>query len=303
VTSTLGVGSQFTVMLEFDLVTQASMNLVQTVPAVTDDCTLDGVRILAVDDSDINLEVAKRILELKGARVWLAANGQAAFDRLKAEPNGFDVVLMDVQMPLLDGLTATRLIRGELGLAELPIIALTAGALSSERPKAIAAGMNDFITKPFDPLGLVRSVRDQARRSIPRTDSRFTPTAAAAPNAASVWPAMGGADYAGVRAMLGDDAGLFRSLLGRLIRDFADVILPTAEYERGELIGHGARMHKLKGSAGILGLTVVQQLAATIEDACEAGELEAIKPLAVKLANEFKRLRDGSDGAPIASAA
>jgi PAS domain S-box-containing protein len=304
VTSTLGVGSQFTVMLEFDVVTQASSAPVQIVPAVSEDCTLDGVRVLAVDDSDINLEVAKRILELKGARVWLAANGQAAFDRLKAEPNGFDVVLMDVQMPLLDGLTTTRLIRSELGLAELPIIALTAGALSSERPKAIAAGMNDFITKPFDPLALVRSVRDQARRSNPQTNRRPAPATAAVPNAASVWPAMDGVDFAGVRAMLDDDAGLFRTLLGRLIRDFAGETLPTTGCERGELIGHAARMHKLKGSAGILGLSVVQQLAATIEGACEAGEVESIGHLGQQLTNEFKRLSDGADdGAIVASAA
>jgi PAS domain S-box-containing protein len=304
VTSTLGVGSQFTVMLEFDVVTQASSAPVQIVPAVSEDCTLDGVRVLAVDDSDINLEVAKRILELKGARVWLAANGQAAFDRLKAEPNGFDVVLMDVQMPLLDGLTTTRLIRSELGLAELPIIALTAGALSSERPKAIAAGMNDFITKPFDPLALVRSVRDQARRSNPQTNRRPAPATAAVPNAASVWPAMDGVDFAGVRAMLDDDAGLFRTLLGRLIRDFAGETLPTTGCERGELIGHAARMHKLKGSAGILGLSVVQQLAATIECACEAGEVESIGHLGQQLTNEFKRLSDGADdGAIVASAA
>jgi PAS domain S-box-containing protein len=303
VTSALGVGSQFTVMLEFDAVTQALSTPVQTVPAVSNDCTLDGVRILAVDDSDINLEVAKRILELKGARVWLAANGRAAFDRLKAEPNGFDVVLMDVQMPLLDGLTATRLIRSELGLADLPIIALTAGALSSERPKAIAAGMNDFITKPFDPVGLVRSVRDQARRSSPQTNSRLPIPVAAVPSATSVWPAMDGVDYAAVRAMLGDDAGLFRSLLGKLIRDFAVVTLPTAGYERGELIGHAARMHKLKGSAGILGLNVVQQLATRIERACEAGELESIRPLAQQLTDEFERLSDGADGAAVASAA
>jgi CheY-like chemotaxis protein/two-component sensor histidine kinase len=305
VTSTLGVGSQFTVMLEFDVDSQAASAPVPPVPGVSDEATLDGVRILVVDDSDINLEVAKRILELKGARVWLAPNGRAAFNCLKAEPNGFDVVLMDVQMPLLDGLTATRLIRGELGLLDLPIIALTAGALSSERPKAIAAGMNDFITKPFDPLGLVRSVRDQARRTDAPTKSHLPPTAVAAavPNATSAWPAMGGVDYAGVRAVLGDDAGLFRSLLARLIQDFAGVTLAMMGYERGELVGNAARMHKLKGSAGILGLNLVQQLAAKIQGVCEAGDLESVRPLAQQLTNEFKRLSDGADGAVIASAA
>jgi PAS domain S-box-containing protein len=301
VTSTLGVGSQFTVMLEFDVVTQALSAPLQIAPAVSDDCTLEGVRILAVDDSDINLEVVKRILELQGASVAVAANGQAAFDRLKAEPKGFDVVLMDVQMPLLDGLATTRLIRGELDLADLPIIALTAGALSSERPKAIAAGMNDFITKPFDPLGLVRSVRNQVRRSDPQTSSR--PPIATMPDAMSGWPVMDGIDYVGVRAMLGDDAGLFRSLLGKLIRDFADVTLSTTRYDRGEFIGHAARMHKLKGSAGILGLNAVQQLAAKIECACEAGELESIGHLAQQLTHEFKRLSAGADGDAIASAA
>jgi PAS domain S-box-containing protein len=303
VTSTLGVGSQFAVMLEFDVATQALSVPLQIAPAVSADCTLDGVRILAVDDSDINLEVVKRILELQGASVAVATNGRAAFNRLKAEPKGFDVVLMDVQMPLLDGLATTRLIRGELDLGDLPVIALTAGALSSERPKAIAAGMNDFITKPFDPLGLVRSVRDQAQRSNPRPNCPVPLPVAAVPNAMSVWPVMDGVDYAGVRAMLGDDVGLFRSLLGKLIRDFADVTFPTAAYEPGELVGHAARMHKLKGSAGILGLNVVQRLAATIERACEAGEAESIRTLAQQLTDEFKRLSDGVDGGSIASAA
>jgi hypothetical protein len=114
---------------------------------------------------------------------------------------------------------------------------------------------------------------------------------------------MDGVDFVGVRAMLGDDAGLFRSLLGKLIRDFAGGTLPTTGYERGELIDHATRMHKLKGSAGILGLTVVQQLAATIEGACEAGEIESIEHLAQQLTNEFKRLSNGADGATIASAA
>lgn len=294
VTSTPGVGSQFTVMLEFDVVSQAAPTALPTVPAVPEDCTLDGVRILAVDDSDINLEVAKRILELNGARVWLAANGQAAFDRLKAEPNGFDVVLMDVQMPVLDGLTATRLIRRELGLADMPIIALTAGALSSERPRAIAAGMNDFITKPFDPLRLVHCVRDQARRASSQKNIPVPLAAAAASTAMSLWPTMDGVDYAGVRAMLGGDAELFRSLLGRLINDFADVTLPRTASKPGSLAGQAARMHKLKGSAGILGLNLVQQLAATIEVACDAGNLESLELLKQQLGGEFKRLSDGA---------
>jgi len=300
VTSMLGLGSQFTVMLEFDAV-RASSAEVQTAPAGLDDCSLDGVRVLVVDDSDINLEVAKRILELKGARVGLAVNGQAAFLCLQAEPDAFDVVLMDVQMPLMDGLTATRLIRGELGLADLPIIALTAGALSSERPKVIAAGMNDFITKPFEPRELVRSVRDQVRRFQERRNIR--PPPAAAPNVMSAWPSMDGIDYVRVRALLGDDAGLFRSLLGKLISDFAGVTLSATGSERDALIGHGARMHKLRGSAGILGLKVVQQLATAIEGACEAGDLASIRTLAQQLTAEFRRLSDSVDGAVVADAA
>jgi CheY-like chemotaxis protein len=240
-------------------------------------------------------------LELKGARVGLAVNGQAAFLYLQAEPDAFDVVLMDVQMPLMDGLTATRLIRGELGLADLPIIALTAGALSSERPKVIAAGMNDFITKPFEPRELVRSVRDQVRRSQERRNIR--PPPAAAPNVMSAWPSMDGIDYVRVRALLGDDAGLFRSLLGKLISDFAGVTLSATGSERDALLGHGARMHKLRGSAGILGLKVVQQLATAIECACEAGDLASIRTLAQQLTAEFRRLSDSVDGAVVADAA
>ncbi|MBW8846281.1 MAG: response regulator [Burkholderiales bacterium] len=116
---------------------------------------LPGVRVLVADDSSINLEVAQRILEQEGAQVTLAQDGADAVARLRAEPEGFDAVLMDVQMPVLDGLAAARAIRTELGLAALPILALTAGALLSERQRALDAGMNGFVSKPFDPAGLV----------------------------------------------------------------------------------------------------------------------------------------------------
>jgi Hpt domain len=114
---------------------------------------------------------------------------------------------------------------------------------------------------------------------------------------------MEGVDYPAVRAMLGGDAEMLRSLLGKLIVDFANVAIPTTGYEQVELIGYAARMHKLKGSAGILGLNVVKQLAETTERACEVGDQESIRSLVQQLNNEFRRLRDGAGPQNISLAA
>src|SRR6202043_2673531 len=120
---------------------------------------LAGVRVLVVDDSDINLEVAQRILEKQGAMVTTCSDGLAALEHVRDHHQTLDVVLMDVQMPTLDGNEATRRIREELQLTLLPIVALTAGALVVERQRALEAGMDDFISKPFDPQALIRKVR------------------------------------------------------------------------------------------------------------------------------------------------
>jgi signal transduction histidine kinase/DNA-binding response OmpR family regulator len=109
--------------------------------------TLTGVQVLLVEDNFINQNVAKGILEQAGAVVAVAENGQTALDLLRAQR--YDLVLMDVQMPVMDGFTATRLIRDELALT-LPVIAMTAGVMASEREQCIAAGMDDFIAKPID---------------------------------------------------------------------------------------------------------------------------------------------------------
>ena len=108
---------------------------------------LSGVRLLLVEDNAINQNVAKGILEQAGAVVAVAENGEAAVELLRGER--FALVLMDVQMPVMDGFTATRLIREELRL-RLPVIAMTAGVMESEREECIAAGMDDFIAKPID---------------------------------------------------------------------------------------------------------------------------------------------------------
>ncbi len=111
---------------------------------------IPGVRVLVVDDSEINREVVMCILEADGALVSLASDGQEALDWLSLHDDAVDIVLMDIQMPHMDGYAATRQIRKNPNWAYLPVIALTAGAFKSSQDAALAAGLNDFISKPFN---------------------------------------------------------------------------------------------------------------------------------------------------------
>ncbi|MDR1873072.1 MAG: response regulator, partial [Deltaproteobacteria bacterium] len=107
-----------------------------------------GARILLVEDNDMNQLVASRILGNAGFLVTIAGNGAVGVDMVKNE-EPFDLVLMDIQMPVMDGITATRQIR-ELGFKDLPIVAMTAHAMSSDRELSLNAGMNDHINKPIN---------------------------------------------------------------------------------------------------------------------------------------------------------
>ena len=120
---------------------------------------LAGLRILAVDDNAINLRMIERALTNLGATVSLAADGETALRQLRDRPRDVDVVLMDIQMPVMDGLAATREIRRDPRLAALPVIALTAGVLPEEREAARAAGMDDFLTKPLNLADLTATLR------------------------------------------------------------------------------------------------------------------------------------------------
>ena len=279
------LGSEFWVELDFPVCDEAAVvSLMQVAPPPAGP-GLSGVRVLVTDDSPINLEVARRILELEGARVWLASNGQRAVDQLLADPQMVDVVLMDVQMPVLDGHDATRRIRSGLGLKDLPIIALTAGITMGEQERAQAAGMNDVVAKPFDPPALVRCIRRYVAVNKPM------PEAPQRPITPQDWPQVEGIDMGDVRARLGGDLGLFRSLLQRLLDEFVDIEAEHAGLEPAVLAG---RLHNLKGSAGTLGAKSVERLAALAEDACREGRPQLLEEPVRRLAVALSGLRSAS---------
>ena len=113
------------------------------------EAVFEGRRILVVEDDVRNVFALTSVLERKGAIVEIARNGREAVDHVRARP-GLDLVLMDIMMPEMDGFTAMREIRKQPVWKKLPIIALTAKAMSDDRDKCIAAGANDYIAKPLD---------------------------------------------------------------------------------------------------------------------------------------------------------
>jgi PAS domain S-box-containing protein len=127
--------------------------------------TLRGARILLAEDNVVNTLVAEAILRQWGAKVTTAINGADAIDAVEQAQGGFDAILMDLQMPVLGGIDATIAIRQRYGATELPIIALTADVLVSEREAALRHGMNDFLSKPIDPDRLATALARWVRRS------------------------------------------------------------------------------------------------------------------------------------------
>ncbi|MBY0410846.1 MAG: response regulator, partial [Burkholderiaceae bacterium] len=245
---------------------------------------LQGLRILLVDDSDINLEVASRLLIKEGATVQVCVNGQEALDALRAmQPSGvaFDAVLMDVQMPVLDGYGATQRARQELGLKNLPIIALTAGALTEERRRAEAAGMNAFLTKPLDPALLIRTVHAQVTqaRGAP-IEVVVAPQSAPDPHTVTGWPAIEGIQTEVAIRLLQGDARFFVDLLRHFVRDYGGGLVALTDGEdadeRGALM---ASVHKLRGSSSMLGATTVHEIASRLETRLgEGDERPAVGP-------------------------
>jgi PAS domain S-box-containing protein len=226
---------------------------------------LHGMRILVVEDNPINQQVAQELLKSEGADVTLADNGRLGVDAVASAQPPFDVVLMDLQMPVMDGLSAARAIRQELGLATLPVVAMTANAMASDRQACLDVGMNDHVGKPFDLTHLVEVLIRHTHWQVDATTAVAAAQLAPTPAAVQVqWPQ--GMDGDGALARMGGNIGLFVKTLRAFARDTA--MLPDrvdALVNAGDIATARRELHGFKGLTATLGVNALSALAAKAE--------------------------------------
>jgi two-component system sensor histidine kinase/response regulator len=230
-----------------------------------------GARVLLVDDNPLNQQVGTELLRQLGLEVEVAEHGAQALEKLEA--GDCELVLMDLQMPVMDGLTATREIRANPRWRDLPVLAMTANVQPSDRAQCQAAGMNDFIGKPIEPEVLSAALLSWIpARAAARTERRSEPAAAPSP---AGWRAeelrIEGLDTdAGLRRC-GGKPGFYLSMLRRFVEHWGALVDDFGRLVDTERWDDAHRMaHSLKGVAGSLGAGQVQRAALQLEIACRA---------------------------------
>ena len=224
---------------------------------------LRGARVLLAEDNEINQQIAVELLQGAGVEVVVVSNGREAIEKLATPSARFDMVLMDIQMPEMDGYEATQRIRSQPWGTSVPIIAMTAHALEEERRKALETGMNSHISKPIDPDAMFETMRQFYR---PTASARTTEQIAPLRDGEASFPSIEGVDViAGLRRLAGNRR-LYRSLLQRFVdgqescaRDIGKAL------EKGDAGLAEMRAHTLNGISGNLGVEIVQTAAAELE--------------------------------------
>ncbi|MDJ0513635.1 MAG: response regulator [Methyloceanibacter sp.] len=240
-----------------------------------DASSVRGSRILLVEDNEINQEVAIGQLEDAELFVDLAENGAEAV-RLVQE-NEYDAVLMDMQMPVMDGLEATKVIRSDPQFRDLPIIAMTAAAMAADRERCLNAGMNDHITKPIDPehlLGaLVRWVRKSGGSEPVQQSTNRTGKAPEVSHVTDAPLDIAEVDVVSALKRTGGNKSRYESLLRRFAQKQANVVEEIrSSLSTGDTATAERAAHSLKGAAGTLGAMAVSEAAALAETAIRDGQ-------------------------------
>jgi signal transduction histidine kinase/DNA-binding response OmpR family regulator len=266
-----------------------------------------GARLLLVEDNEINRQVAQEMLEGFGLDVTTAENGEEAIALLAAEE--FDGVLMDMQMPVMDGVTATRLIRKNPRFAKLPIIALTANVMVSEQNEFVGAGITDYIGKPIDPDRLVTALAKWVRPTrAPASTAISSPAEQEGEEVQKVQevkktesetlPDLPGVNVAETVRRMGGSVTLYLKLLDKFRtteRNFVTTIRETLAAD--DLKTAERQAHTLRGTAGTLGAKNLQELAASLEGCIHKEEFGEVESWLEKIDHELATFIAGIDQA------
>jgi len=248
---------------------------------------IQGARILLVEDNEINQQVASEILQQAGFYVDIANHGQEALDML--ENRAYDCVLMDVQMPVMDGYTATRKIRENSNYTGLSVLAMTANATMEDRERSLESGMNEHLAKPINPQVLFEALLKwipHGERDLPDTmmtsdSSKDQPTL----------PELSGIDTQGGIERIGGDTGAYIRLLKKFAENQAGANIDIENaIESGDIEGAVRIAHTMKGVGGSIGATALAEAATKLETLIKTGTMDQFGPLLEEAGAELERV-------------
>ncbi|WP_343803775.1 response regulator [Marinobacterium maritimum] len=225
---------------------------------------LPAGRVLLVEDNVLNQEVAVELLRQGGLAVDVASNGAQALERVSSQQ--YDLVLMDMQMPVMDGLTATRRLRAQKDYKNLPIVAMTANVMADDREACIAAGMDDYLAKPIDPEKLWAALRRWIKPEKSAHNGDIMPATGSSSESECRLPDIDGLDMTtGLRLAL-HDSGLYRQLLQRFLSGQQKCDDAVREALSRQDVETALRLvHTLKGNASQIGAARLAEQAAAYE--------------------------------------
>ncbi len=287
--------------------------MVDTV-SVGDMDRLKGLRVMLVEDNPINQQLALELMQAQGALVDLAGNGQEGLDGInRHEPGYYHVVLMDLQMPVMDGYEATRLLRRDARHVKLPIIAMTAHAMADERQRCMVLGMNGHIGKPIDPDALVATLSEFLTDAVSDRPGPVTQTSSRSPSVETAsedppeLPQIIGLDLvAGMRHTNGNQL-LYVRLLGSFARDFAGFADKLQRLLQAGQTDEALReAHTLKGLAATLGAYEIRSMTTRLESSIREGSDPALLQQQLvdtgdaldSLLSAIRAVLDGADALP-----
>ncbi len=243
--------------------------------------SLSGLRVLLVEDNEFNQQLATALLARAGIEVSLARDGSEAVRA--AQPERFDAVLMDIQMPNMDGMEATRRIRKNPALAGLPVVAMTANAMAGDRERCLAAGMNDYIAKPIQADVLYATLARWTHRNVQTAGAAATKTR----HISGAFPALD-ADKA-IAGMGNEDT--YRTVLGKFVHNQGGAVQSMQEALAANDQMTAERLaHTLKGIAATIGATALAESARQLENAIREEDAESYPGLIAAAATEMAQV-------------